>query len=289
MNQVVIAVTLGRRPHVPGRRRGAGAAPLLGGDPRGDGGGTARVAPGGVPRPFHLTDGPSVREVVAALDRAGRNGSHGVILKAPDRPEAAAGALPAPLVTLVTDLPRSPRITYAGLDNHAAGATAAYLIDQWLGERPGDVLVVRGRGTFRGEDEREAGFRAETHRRVVEVTDAEDRADALRREIGDLLAAGPPVRAIYSLYAGAGGNTAMVEAFRDHPYDFFIAHDLDRENTALLRERKLSAVLHHDLRTDLRRACHAILQAHGVLPGPIRTNPSAVQVITPHNAPPVEF
>ena len=240
---------------------------------------------------FHLSDGPSVREVVSALDRAGRNGSHGVILKAPDHPEvaAAAGVLPAPLVTLVTDLPRSPRITYAGLDNHAAGATAAYLIDQWLGDRPGDVLVVRGRGTFRGEDEREAGFRAETHRRVVEVTDAEDRADAVRREIGDLLAAGPPVRAIYSLYAGAGGNTAVVEAFRGHPYDVFIAHDLDRENTALLRERKLSAVLHHDLRTDLRRACHAILQAHGVLPGPVRTNPSAVQVITPHNAPPVEF
>ncbi|WP_250033295.1 LacI family DNA-binding transcriptional regulator [Paractinoplanes maris] len=240
---------------------------------------------------FHLLDGPSVREVVAALDRAGRSGSHGVILKAPDHPDivAAATGLSIPLVTLVTDLPTSPRITYAGLDNHAAGATAAYLIEQWLGDRPGEVLVVRGRGTFRGEDEREAGFRAETRRRVVEVTDAEDRPDTVRRDIRDRLTANPAVRGIYSLYAGAGGNAAVVEAFRDHPYDVFVAHDLDRENTALLRERKLSAVLHHDLRTDLRRACHAIMQSHGVLPGPIRTNPSAVQVITPFNAPPVEF
>jgi hypothetical protein len=43
------------------------------------------------------------------------------------------------------------------------------------------------------------------------------------------------------------------------------------------------------LRQDLRRACHAILQAQRALPGPVRTNPSAIQVITPFNAPPVEF
>ncbi|MET0423191.1 MAG: LacI family transcriptional regulator, partial [Actinoplanes sp.] len=80
---------------------------------------------------------------------------------------------------------------------------------------------------------------------------------------------------------------AFAEAGRT--YDVFVAHDLDEENTALLRERKLSAVLHHDLRADLRRACRAVLQAHRALPGPVRTNPSAVQVITPHNAPPAEF
>ena len=82
---------------------------------------------------------------------------------------------------------------------------------------------------------------------------------------------------------------AVVEAFGGHPYEVFIAHDLDRENTALLRSRRLSAVLHHDLRTDLRRACHAILQAQGALPGPIRTNPSAVQISTPFNTPPAEL
>ena len=80
-----------------------------------------------------------------------------------------------------------------------------------------------------------------------------------------------------------------VAAFQGRGYEAFVAHDLDDENVALLRERKISAVLHHDLRVDLRRACHAILQANGVLPGPVRTNPSAIQVITPHNAPPVEF
>nr|BFE76193.1 LacI family DNA-binding transcriptional regulator [Actinoplanes digitatis] len=248
---------------------------------------------------FHLLHHPSAADVVSVLERVGRGRSHGVILKAPDLPEIVAAARRGnvPLVTLVTDLPASPRVAYAGIDNRAVGATAAYLIQQWLADRAGDVLVVRGHGSFRGEDEREMGFRAELrgrgpHRRLLEVVDAEDSTAAVgaehprgtgRQPVGtrDLLPVSPAL----------SGNSAVVAAFaaQRRPYDVFVAHDLDEENTALLRERKLSAVLHHDLRTDLRRACHAIMQAQGALPGPIRTNPSAIQVITPHNTPPVEF
>jgi LacI family transcriptional regulator len=245
-----------------------------------------RLRPAVIRARFHLLDGTAPRDVAAVLGRVARSASHGLILKAPDVPEivAAACRVPAPLVTLVTDLPTTRRIAYAGLDNRAAGATAAYLIQQWLGDRSGDVLVVRGRGEFRGESERAAGFRAELgeRRRLLEVVDAPDDPVA----IGP---APPTVRAVYSMYAGAGGNRAVVAAFQGRRYDVFVAHDLDEENMALLRERKISAVLHHDLRVDLRRACHAILQANGVLPGPVRTNPSAIQVITPHNAPPVQF
>ena len=247
---------------------------------------------------FHLLDGPAVHDVVAVLQRLARGRSHGVILKAPDLPEvvSAVHRLAVPVVTLVTDLPASPRVAYVGIDNRAAGATAAYLVEQWLADRAGDVLVVRGHGSFRGEDEREVGFRAEMRgrapgRRLLEVVDEEDRADAVHVGTREVLAANPAVRAVYSMYTGAGGNAAVVDAFaaERRRYDVFVAHDLDGENTPLLRTRKLSAVLHHDLRTDLRRACQAIMQAQHALPGPIRTNPSAIQVITPYNAPPVKF
>jgi LacI family transcriptional regulator len=250
---------------------------------------------------FHFLDNPSVGDLVGVLDRVTGKGSHGVILKAPDVPEVVAAVTRlttrgTPVVTLVTDLPTSPRAAYVGIDNRAAGATAAYLVQQWLADRAGDVLVVRGHGSFRGEDEREMGFRAEMRarnagRRLLEVVDEEDRADAVHIGTREVLAANPAVRAVYSLYAGAGGNAAVVDAFdrQRRTYDVFVAHDLDGENTALLRERRLSAVLHHDLRQDLRRACQVVMQAQGALPGPVRSNPSAIQVITPHNAPPAEF
>jgi LacI family transcriptional regulator len=69
----------------------------------------------------------------------------------------------------------------------------------------------------------------------------------------------------------------------------FVAHDLDGENTALLRSGKLSAVLHHDLRQDVRRACQVLMRAQGALPGRVHAMPSAIQVITPHNAPPARL
>ncbi|MFI5938391.1 LacI family DNA-binding transcriptional regulator [Actinoplanes sp. NPDC051494] len=243
---------------------------------------------------FHFLDTASPADLLAVLDKVRRTGSHGVILKAPDLPElvAAVGQLAGrgiPVVTFVTDLPTSSRVAYAGIDNRAAGATAAYLIRQWGG---GDVLVVRGHGSFRGEDEREMGFRAEMRahgagRRLLEVVDEEDRAEAVHIGTRRVLATNPAVRAVYSLYAGAGGNAAVIGAFdaEDRRYDVFVAHDLDGENTALLRAGRLAAVLHHDLRQDLRRACHLVLQAQGELPGPVRSQPSSVQVITPHNEP----
>jgi len=247
---------------------------------------------------FHLHEGTSVTAIVSALGRIARNGSHGVILKAPDVPEvlgavsrlAAAGI---PVVTLVTDLPASARVAYVGIDNRAAGATAAYLLSQWLGDRPGDILVVRGGSSFRGEDEREMGFRGTLRtgtpaRAQIDVVDDEDRAGDLAVSVRSALAAHPSIRAVYSMYAGAGGNTAVLDAFGalGRRCGAFIAHDLDGENGPLLQQRRLTVVLQHDLRSDLRRACQVIMQVQRALPGPIVARPSSVQVITPYNVPP---
>ena len=89
---------------------------------------------------------------------------------------------------------------------------------------------------------------------------------------------------------GAGtvdGNVATVAAFDalGRSCTVFIGHDLDHDNTRLLRDRRLSAVLHHDLNVDMRRACQIIMQAHKALPGPIVVWPSSFHVITPYNVP----
>jgi LacI family transcriptional regulator len=242
---------------------------------------------------FHLLARDA--DPVPVLARIGRSRSHGVILRAPDLPETgeAVGRLGIPVVTLATDLPSSKRVAHVGIDHAEAGATAAYLVEQWLADRAGDVLLVRGAGTDRGEDERAAGFRAETapHRRLLEVVGDEDRAEAVAERTRVVLAAHPSVRAVCSLDPGAGGNAAVIGAFgaERRNFDVFVAYGLDAANAALLRSRRISAVLHHDLRADLRRACLAIRQARGELPGPIRVDPAAIQVITPCNAPPADF
>ncbi|MER7786992.1 LacI family DNA-binding transcriptional regulator [Streptomyces sp. NPDC097640] len=244
---------------------------------------------------FHFRETCPSAELIGTLDKIGKRGSQGVILKAPDVPEiaAAVGRLVAagvPVVTLVTDLPHSARVAYVGIDNRAAGATAAYLLGQWLGDRPGNVLTTISRGSFRGEEEREMGFRSamrltQPKRSLVEVTDT-DGLDATQRELAlEALTRDEDIVAVYSM---GGGNLATLDAFGalGRECAVFIAHDLDQDNTRLLRERRLSAVLHHDLRQDLRRACQTIMRAHQALPDDGPALPSAIQVVTPYNMPP---
>lgn len=241
----------------------------------------------------HLDERSDPDAVVELLDRVARRGSHGVILKAPDDARVAAAvdrlaAAGIPTVTFVTDIPASRRLAYVGVDNRAAGATAAYLVTQWAGPT-GAVLVTVSHSSFRGEGERVAGF-ARTlaelapQRRVYEVRDT-DGLDATI--LGAVRAALIGHSSIDAVYSAGGGNVATLAAFDEAGIvpRAYIAHDLDGDNRGLLRTRRISAVLHHDLRADMRRAGRLLLQARGVLPGAPSNMPSQVQVVTPYNEP----
>lgn len=243
---------------------------------------------------FHFRETGPMPELTRTLDRIARRGSQGVILKAPDVPEVTAAVARLaeagiPVVTLVTDLPSTPRLAYVGIDNRAAGATAAYLMGQWLGDRPGHVLTSLSSGFFRNEEEREMGFRSAMRARhpgrtLVELTEGQG-LDATQYDlVRAALQRDPEIRAVYSI---GGGNIATLRAFEDlgRPCAVFVAHDLDHDNTRLLREHRLSAVLHHDLRQDMREACHTVMRAHGALPPAGPALPSAIQVVTPYNMP----
>jgi LacI family transcriptional regulator len=152
------------------------------------------------------------------------------------------------------------------------------------------VLVTLSSNRFRGEEEREQGFRQALRRfhpdlGIVEVSegygmDRETVALARRALTEDRLIAGA--------YSIGGGNNAVLAAFAEagRHCTVFVAHDLDAENARLLRERRISAVLHHDLNQDMRTACRHIMQAHGALREVPGAAVSPVQVITPFNLPP---
>ena len=151
---------------------------------------------------------------------------------------------------------------------------------------PADVLITLSRNVFRGESEREVGFRSGLRgsgREIVEVSEG-DGIDASTQ--GLVLAALSRHPGIGAVYSPGGGNTATVAAFERLGRDcaVFIAHDLDADNRRLLREGRLSVVLHNDLRADARLAMRVILAQHNALPEePVR--PAPIQVITPHNLP----
>jgi len=254
---------------------------------------------------FHLAELTPVSTLVTTLDSIAARGSHGVLLKAPDLPEVVAAVQRLhvrgiPVITLVTDLPTSQRLAYVGMDNRAAGQTAAYLMGEWLGEtgmRGGGeggsdngtgVVVSLSSNRFRGEEEREIGFRQTLRERypalnVHEISEGFGLHSATAQLLGEKLKQWPDAVAVYSV---GGANAAIIEAFerQGRACRIFIGHDLDADNLRLLRQGRLSAVLHHDLQHDMRTACLHVMRAHGAL-APLPLTRSSVQVITPYNLP----
>ena len=249
----------------------------------------AAFAPAMLRARFHLWESGSAEQTADVLSRI--RGSHGVVLKAQDDPwvvEAVDQLVGAgvPVVTYSTDVPTSARCDYVGIDNHGAGVTAAYLVDQWLGASSSGVLITLSRSMFRGEGEREVGFRSALRgsgRVLVEVSDSDGIDETNEGLVLAALERHPSIEAVYS---PGGGNTATVAAFEKlgRVCRVFIAHDLDADNRRLLRDGRISVVLHNDLRADARLAMRLILQRHGALPAePVR--PAPIQVITPYNLP----
>jgi LacI family transcriptional regulator len=251
------------------------------------------LRPAAVRSRFDFREKARPGELVRTLDDIRHRGSMGVILKAPDDPEIsdAIGRLHdtgIPVVTLVTDIPLSQRVAYVGIDNRAAGATAAYLMDQWLTAQDA-ILMALSRSAFRGEEEREMGFRTTMRERagsrsLIEATDTDGIDATVRDQTISILREHPEITAVYSI---GGGNKAILTAFEfvGRECRVFIAHDLDRENLSLIQNRRITAVLHHDLRQDMRRACQVIMQANGAIDGPIDSIASQINIITPYNVP----
>jgi LacI family transcriptional regulator len=252
------------------------------------------LRPAAIRSRFEFREKARPTEIVKILDDIRHRGSMGVILKAPDVPQISEAinrlyTAGIPVVTLVTDIPLSRRAAYVGIDNRAAGASAAFLIDQILGDSPGDVLIALSRSVFRGEEEREIGFRATMRQRastraLIESTDTDGLDSTVQEMTMRTLRDAPGINAVYSI---GGGNMAILEAFRSvgRQCRVFIAHDLDRDNLQLVLNEQITAVLNHDLEHDMRRACQIIMQAHGAIDGPIESVRSQISVVTPFNVP----
>lgn len=120
------------------------------------------------------------------------------------------------IITAVSDLTPAARDCYVGIDNRAAGQTAAFLIGRTLGDRPTTVGVVLGDMAFRGHEDREIGFRTGLRAHFPRVilsgeAQGEDSADLTRDAVLRMLKDHPALGAIYNV---GGGNVGLVEALR---------------------------------------------------------------------------
>ena len=240
----------------------------------------------------HIFEEISPEEMQRELRRCA-NDSYGVLLKASDHPLlqssiAELAALNVPVVTLVTDLPRSERIRYVGMDNEGAGRTAAWLMSRWLPVKVQTVAIVISSTGFRGEEQRMEGFIQALSQRApyLQIKAVSEGYGIDTLTFKQMCTALEQDHSIHSVYSVGGGNSAVLQAFSamQREINVFIGHDLDEENRKLLAAEDMDAVIDHDLQEDARAAFGAILRVHGFLPeAEDETASSRVIVVTPFN------
>lgn len=241
---------------------------------------------------FHIGEQIEPARFAWTLDRIRSRGTGGVVVKGPDVPAVreAVDRLEAagiPVFTLVTDLSETRRLAYAGMDNAAAGDTAAWLIAMAVRSPRARVLVLQSSLRFRGEGDRVVAFAAalgqrHPHLAMTTISEGFGKDHATGPLIAAALAAHPDIVAVYSV---GGGNRAVIAEFDrlNRPIEVFVAHDLDEDNRSMLAARRIHFVLHHDLRADVRNIYGRLLtRGKGPQPATGSLN-SAITVHTPFN------
>jgi len=210
----------------------------------------------------HYIDSFEPARVAAALRRHGRT-AQGLAFMALEHPRVreAVDELAAQgvhVLTLISDLAQSKRVAYVGIDNRAAGRTAAMLIGRFLGPRQGAVAMIAGSLAYRGHEEREMGFLRLMQEefpalKVVGVREGRDDADTNYRLALALLKQHPDLVGLYNIGGGAEGvGRALKERRRERTV--FVAHGFTPDTRALLIDGTLDAVLNQHPQTVLLNA-----------------------------------
>eukprot|EP01132_Coremiostelium_polycephalum_P015435 gene15435-18645_t len=168
------------------------------------------------------------------------------------------------VLTLVSDVPNSRRAHFVGIDNYAAGRTAASLIGRFVGPRKGKVGMIAGSLALRDHVERQFGFEQVISREyanldVLPVREARDENARVETVARALLRDHPDLVAIYN--AGATGHVSDV---------IFVAHELTASTRRHLVRGTVDALINQDVGHMARstaRILTALREGRPIVPG----------------------
>ncbi|TCT41795.1 LacI family transcriptional regulator [Martelella mediterranea] len=207
--------------------------------------------------------------LAAAIDAARAKAPAGIALVAIESaPVIAAVArlkqAGIPVVTLVSDLQDGERDHYAGVDNRAAGRTAATLLGRFLGERRGTVGVLAGSLSVRDHQNRFEGFSEVmserfAHLDVLAPMEGRDDAALAQKLVEDALTSHPDMIGLYSLGAGNRGLLKALDPAHDSGREIVtVAHELSEHARAALEHGTFDAVLNQDAGHEVRSAIRVL-------------------------------
>jgi LacI family transcriptional regulator len=223
---------------------------------------------------------------------------NGVVIYAPDHPAindavAELRQRGVHVVAMISDLPNSCRLAYAGMDHYKAGRTAAYLT-QNIVRIPGPLIILCNHLGFESHARRVKGFTeylqsVSSNLDVAAIVEGGDDRD--RSEIG-LREAFSRHREAVGIYNVGAANRAVAAAIRANILNaspVFIGHELTEFTASILREKLMNFTIDQAPELQAQFAIEVLLCEFGfkvsktVFP-PYRS-PVPILIYSPENIP----
>jgi LacI family transcriptional regulator len=186
-------------------------------------------------------DHPRVREAVNALSDRG-----------------------VPVVTLVSDVPSSRRAHYVGIDNSAAGRTAATLMGRYTCAHEGKVGLIAGSLSLRDHVERQFGFEQVmasdfANLELLPVREGRDDPKKAKAVAEQLLAEHEDMIGLYNVGAGSGGIAAALKQADRQRHIVFITHELTDDTRRALIDGTIDIIINQDAGHEVRSAIRVLM------------------------------
>ena len=197
-----------------------------------------------------------------------------------------------PVVTMISDLPGSARLAYAGTDHYKAGRSAGYFLG--LMAKSGPIVVLCNHLGFQSHAERVHGLKDQlvaSHLTIAEVVEGGD--DAIRSEarLKEAFRRHPHTVAVYNVGAGNRGVVAAIKADLLPLRPLFIGHELTAFTYTSLKEGLMTLTIDQSPELQAQFALEVLLSHFGFdgasVLAPPYISPVPIVLYGPQNLPEV--
>lgn len=157
------------------------------------------------------------------------------------------------VVTIASDIPSVSRANFVGIDNRTAGRTAALLMGRLINPIHSHVAVFLGSNSYRGHEEREAGFRAVLAKDyssliLMDAIEIEDSSRTGYLKARALLESNPEIGGIYCIGGGRSGVIRAIDEVNPKIRPVLICHDLTNSSRNQLLDGKIDVLIDQNAR-----------------------------------------
>jgi LacI family transcriptional regulator len=151
------------------------------------------------------------------------------------------------MISILSDLPDSERLAYAGMDHYSGGRTAAQFM-AWTIREPGAIIAIGDHFGFRAHKERVEGLRDALkdyapHLKVTEVIAAGDDSALSERLLLQSFKTHGRVAGVYSVGAANDACGRAIKSAFPHNPPVFVGFELTEESRRLLLDGTMTLVI----------------------------------------------